>query len=178
MKTSLRQSIETYLYAKDSNRPHLMSHAFAADAELEMEVKTDEISFPSTVQGLAGISATLVSQFAERYENVYTFCVGTPPHDATAFRCSWLVCMTEKRSGLARVGFGIYDWVGEEVSGMVSKLKITIEEMKTLPAARGDSILDWARTLPYPWCPSDFLLRDAPKIPAVQEITARLAWRQ
>lgn len=175
MKTSLRQSIETYIYAKDGNRPHLMSHAFAADAELEMDVKTDEISFPATVQGLAEISASLVSQFAERYENVYTFCIGTPPYDATAFRCNWLVCMTEKHSGSARVGFGTYEWLCQEASGMVSKLKITIEEMKTLPGAHGNSILEWARTLPYPWCPQDSPMRNAPEIPIVQEIASRLA---
>jgi hypothetical protein len=175
MTPSLRQSIETYIYAKDGNRPHLLSRAFTTDAELVMNVKTDEISFPATVQGLAGISAALVSQFAQRYENVYTFCLGTPPDDATAFSCNWLVCMTEKQSGAARVGFGAYEWICQEASGMVSKLKITIEEMKTLPSSQGDSILEWASTLPYPWCPHDFPLRSVPPIPAVREIASHLA---
>jgi hypothetical protein len=175
MTTSLRRSIETYIYAKDGHRPHLMPRAFTADAELVMNVKTEEISFPTTVQGLAGISATLVSQFAERYENVYTFCMGTPPLDGPVFSCDWLVCMTEKHSGAARVGFGTYEWHCQDAPGLVSKLTITIEEMKILPSTDGDLILDWASTLPYPWCPHDFPLQDAPPIPAVQKIASHLA---
>ncbi|MGF6603700.1 hypothetical protein P3T23_008454 [Paraburkholderia sp. GAS448] len=172
--TLLRQSIETYILAKDGNRPHLLSHVFAADAELVMDVKTDAISFPATVKGLTDISATLVSQFAQRYENIYTFCTGTPPDNAAAFRCNWLVCMTEKLSGAVRVGFGDYEWLCRDDSGMISKLKITIEEMKTLPSELGDSILEWARMLPYPWCPHDLPLRSAPDIPEAQEIGRRL----
>lgn len=173
--TSLRRSIETYILAKDGNRPHLMSRAFAADAELVMNVKTDAISFPTKVEGLADISATLVSQFAQRYENIYTFCMGTPPDNAAEFRCNWLVCMTDKLSGAVRVGFGDYEWLCRNDSGMISKLKITIEEMKTLPGELGDSILEWAGMLPYPWCPHDLPLRSAPNIPAAQEIARTLA---
>lgn len=173
--TSLRQSIETYILAKDGNRPHLMLRAFAADAELEIDVKTDEISFPTTVEGLLGISATLVSQFAQRYENIYTFCMGTPPDNAAAFRCDWFVCMTEKLSGAVRLGFGDYQWLCRDDSGIISKLKITIEEMRTLPSESGDSIFEWARMLPYPWCPQDMLLQSAPSIPVLQEVVRKLA---
>jgi hypothetical protein len=176
--TLLRQSIETYLLAKDGNRPHLMSRAFAADAELVMEVKTDEISFPSTVKGLKGISETLVSQFAQRYENIYTFCMEVPPDHASAFSCKWLVCMTEKVSGAVRLGFGSYAWLSRDDSGLVAKLEITIEEMKTLPGELGDSILGWVSSLPYPWCPLDRLVRSAPNIPAVEEVARNLARSQ
>ena len=174
----LSQSIETYIRAKDGNRPHLMAHAFAADAELVMDVKTNEISFPTTVTGVTGIAATLVSQFAQRYENIYTFCVGAPPDDERAFRCGWLVCMTEKSSGAVRTGFGDYEWTCPDGSGMVSKLKITIEEMKTLPNELGAPILEWARSLPYPWCAPDLLLEGAPDIASVIEIATRLAGRR
>ncbi|WNC94832.1 hypothetical protein RI103_33435 [Paraburkholderia sp. FT54] len=173
--TPLRQLIETYILAKDGNRPHLMSRAFAADSELLMDVKTDEITFPTTMKGLAGISAVLVSQFAQRYENIYTFCMETPPDGATAFRCNWLVCMTEKLSGAVRVGFGNYEWLCRDDSGMISRLKITIEEMRNLPSELSDSMFEWARVLPYPWCPPDLLLRSAPSIPVVQEIAWNLA---
>jgi hypothetical protein len=167
---SLTNSIETYILAKDGNRPHLMHRAFAADAELVMNIKTDEISFPPTVKGLDGISATLVSQFAQRYENIYTFCLGTPPRNVVAFRCGWLVCMSDKNTGAVRIGFGEYEWVCRDGSGVISKLAITIEEMKTLPSELSHSIFQWANMLPYPWCSNDVLLRSTPNIPAVQEI--------
>lgn len=176
--TLLRQAIETYIHAKDGNRPHLIRHAFTADAELAMKVKTDEISFPSTVKGADGIAAVLVSQFALRYENVYTFCMGMPPRDETAFRCDWLVCMTEKETGAARVGFGAYEWVSRDGAGLVSKLEITIEEMKNLPRESGGVILEWASRLPYPWCAHDLPAESAPAVPALEEIVGRLARSQ
>jgi hypothetical protein len=173
--TFLRQSIETYIQAKDGNRPHLMRNAFMVDAELAIDVKTEEISFPTLVKGVDSISAVLVSQFAQRYENIYTLCMGTPPDDETTFRCNWLVCMTEKVSGAARVGFGKYEWLSQDGSGRVSKLNITIEEMKNLPGELSQLILEWVRMLPYPWCPHDLPAQSAPDIPSVQKIARYLA---
>lgn len=172
---SLRKAIETYIHAKDYNRPHLMPDAFAADAELAMELKTDEISFPSTAIGVAGISDVLVSQFARQYENVYTFCIGNPPENELSLRCYWLVCMSEKATGAARVGFGQYQWDFDAARGKISKLRITIEEMNTLPGAWCAPILAWAQTLPYPWCPSDVPARNAPAFVPVQSIADTLA---
>jgi len=93
---TLQKSIETYIRAKDGNRPFLIADAFTVDAELTMQVNTSEISFPATVQGAKAISDVLVSEFAQRYENVYTFCIGAPPAAEAAFSCDWLVCMSEK----------------------------------------------------------------------------------
>jgi hypothetical protein len=172
---TLRDSIETYVLAKDGNRPHLMQRAFAADAELVMDVKTDAISFPSTTHGLADISAVLVSRFALRYENIYTFCMSAPPDGATAFRCGWLVCMTEKESGAARVGFGFYDWSSDNPAGRITNLKITIEAMHVLASEYAGPVLDWASALPYPWCPPEALMRNLPDVPVCQAIAAQLA---
>ncbi|WP_197419297.1 MULTISPECIES: hypothetical protein [Burkholderia] len=56
-KAFLGKSIETYIQAKDGNRPHLIEDAFMPDAELVMELKTDEISFPSNVKGPTALQA-------------------------------------------------------------------------------------------------------------------------
>lgn len=172
--TSLKQSIETYIDAKDGNRPHLMKNAFSDDAELVMELRTSEIFFPNNVKGVAGISNVLVSEFARQYENVYTFCIGTPPENELSFNCHWLVCMTEKGTGAARVGFGQYQWDFDGARGKISRLRITIEEMNTLPAEWSSPILAWAHTLPYPWCPSDVPARSAPAFVPVQKIATTL----
>lgn len=172
--TLLRRSIETYIHAKDGNRPHLMRSAFMVDAELVMEVKTEEISFPTVAKGVDDISAVLVSQFAQRYENIYTLCMGAPPNDETTFRCNWLVCMTEKVSGAVRVGFGSYNWHCRDESRKISKLVITIESMKSLPGESSEVILDWVRSLPYPWCPHDLPAHSSPDIPSIQETAKRL----
>lgn len=168
--TSFKKAIETYIHAKDGNRPHLIASAFAPGATLSIELKTDSISFPSDVESAEGIAKVLVSQFAQQYENVYTFCIGGSPKDAPAFDCPWLVCMTEKSTGAARVGFGRYEWRYDAAVSKISKLRIVIEEMSTLPRDSSPHILDWARALPYPWCPGDLPARTAPKFPLVQSV--------
>jgi hypothetical protein len=172
--TRLRRAIETYIQAKDGNRPHLMAEAFAPDAALLMHVHTTSISFPSDVKGGDAISAVLVSQFAQRYENVYTFCMGAPPSVEDTFDCDWLVCMTEKDTGAVRVGFGRYEWRCADKSGAISALGITIEEMASLPKESSNEILGWARRLPYPWCPPALLAEHAPSIPVVDRIVRAL----
>jgi len=172
--TSLAKSIETYINAKDGNRPHLIADAFTPDAQLAMELRTDEISFPGHVEGAAGIAKVLVSDFALRYENVYTFCVASPPPNELSFDCHWLVCMTEKSTASARVGFGRYQWHYDDQIGKVSQLRIIIEAMNTLPSQCAAPILDWARTLPYPWCPSDIAARTAPAFAPVQSVAGEL----
>lgn len=127
---SLKRNIETYIRAKDGNRPHRMVEAFAQNARLSMLVKTSDIAFPSSVEGRDAIESVLVREFAAQYENVYTFCLSDPPSDTNVFVCDWLVCMTEKATGAARLGFGQYEWHGD--FGLVGSLRITIEEMRVL----------------------------------------------
>ena len=173
--TRLKDSIESYILAKDGNRPHLLMDAFAHDASLAMTVKTDAITFPQETQGRDAIAAVLVSDFALKYENVYTFCVGAvPADDQHAFSCDWLVCMTEKSTGAARTGYGRYDWTGDVQSSRVTRLHITIEEMATLPAAQADSVLRWASRLPYPWCAREALKENAPDIETIRRIVTQL----
>jgi hypothetical protein len=172
--TSLRNSIETYIDAKDCNRPHLIFDAFTDDAELVIELRTNEIAFPSHVRGAAGISDALVSQFARQYENVYTYCIGNPPENDLFLNCYWLVCMTEKGTGAARVGYGRYRWDFDAAQGKISKLQITIETMNTLPSEWSAPILAWASALPYPWCPCDVPARSAPAFAPVQRIAGTL----
>ncbi|CAN7318722.1 hypothetical protein [Paraburkholderia hospita] len=173
--TELKGSIESYILAKDGNRPHLLTDAFAHDASLAMTVKTAAIAFPQETHGRDAIASVLVSDFALKYENVYTFCVGAmPAANQSEFSCDWLVCMTEKTTGAARVGYGRYEWTSDARSSRVTRLHITIEEMSTLPAEFAGSILNWANRLPYPWCARDALSKDAPGIDTVQRVITHL----
>jgi hypothetical protein len=172
---NLKDPIESYILAKDGNRPHRLMDAFTHDASLAMTVKTQAISFPQESHGREAIAAVLVSQFAQQYENVYTFCVGAMPDDGQReFSCDWLVCMTEKATGAARVGFGRYEWTGDAQAGRVTRLHITIEEMTVLPEECAGDVLGWASRLPYPWCGRETLKQDAPDIDAVQRAIVRL----
>ncbi|AMV46839.1 hypothetical protein [Paraburkholderia caribensis] len=173
--TELKGSIESYILAKDGNRPHLLTDAFARDASLAMTVKTAAIAFPQETHGRDAIASVLVSEFALKYENVYTFCVGAvPAAHQSEFSCDWLVCMTEKATGAARVGYGRYEWTSDGQSSRVTRLHITIEDMATLAAEFAESILRWASRLPYPWCARDALKQDAPDIETVQRVVTQL----
>lgn len=172
-------SIQQYINAKDGNRPHLLRQAFTPDAILNMVVNTGSISFPAHVEGREAIGEVLVSRFGQTFENVYTFCLGTPPEaDANTFQCQWLVAMSDKNSGEARVGCGVYDWQFEAESRRVERLTITIEHMETLPATALPMIMDWVSTLDYPWCRSEAAVSNAPdsgELQAViQYVTARM----
>ena len=118
---SAQESIATYIRAKDQNQPHLMKHAFAEAATLEMVVRTGSISFPPISTGLESISDVLVRRFAQTYENVHTFCLAAPPQtDEVTFSCSWLVGMSEKESRMVRVGCGtlrLAAWTAGPTSG-------------------------------------------------------------
>ncbi|MEE4075737.1 hypothetical protein V2I49_10370 [Pseudomonas viridiflava] len=170
MNTAQR-SIQQYIKAKDGNRPHLLDQAFAPDAVLDMLVRTGSISFPPHLEGLGPIGEVLVRRFGQTFENVYTFCLGRPPEpEASTYRCTWLVGMSDKHSGEARVGCGLYEWQFSPESRLVEKLTITIEHMKTLPATELHSIMEWLSPLDYPWCAPETVVSNAPGIDTLGEV--------
>ena len=168
--------VSTYIRAKDGNRPLLMRRAFAKDSELEMNVKTDAISFPSSVKGLEAITDVLVSRFGADFENVFTFCLSRPPAtDGMHFACNWLVGMSAKADGAIRVGCGSYDWhFGPDKFGLVDKLKIDIDVMNVLSKVAFDPIMDWLSGIPYPWCTPDEAIRNIPSIDGLAAIESHL----
>ncbi|WP_210638761.1 nuclear transport factor 2 family protein [Pseudomonas sp. Tri1] len=170
MNTAQR-SIQQYINAKDGNRPHLLDRAFTPDAVLDMNVRTGTISFPGHVEGRAAIGDVLVRRFGQTFENVYTFCLGTTPAaDANAFQCKWLVAMSDKNSGEARVGCGGYDWRFNPQSRLAEHLTITIEHMKTLPATDLPAIMAWVSGLDYPWCSPEAAISEVPDLGELHEV--------
>ena len=171
--------LRDYIRAKDENRPHLIPRVFAANACLEMRVKTDSISFPAVSQGAATIADVLVRRFNQTYENIYTFYLERPPAGAAtppaAFACDWLVGMSEKATGNLRVGCGRYEWVFQaEAPHRVERLAITIEAMQTLPPARLAPVLDWLLALDYPWTSAAAVREFAPPLKALEPVLAYL----
>jgi len=163
---SPEESIAAYIRAKDQNRPYGMRRAFTADAVLKMIVKTGAISFPPLSEGIDSITEVLVRRFAQSYENVLTFCLGEPPgKDVKSFSCNWMVGMAEKEGGAVRVGCGRYDWMFETRKPFLTReLTISIEFMQILPPSTLDPIMDWLSGLPYPWCPVETAVANAPKV--------------
>lgn len=171
-----QQAIEHYIRAKDGNRPHLLDQAFTTDAVLDMVVRTGSISFPGHVESRTAIGDVLVSHFGQTFENVYTFCLTAPPLvKARTLQCPWLVAMSDKQSGEARVGCGRYDWQFHPDSGWVEHLTITIEHMTTLPAKDLPVIMAWASRLDYPWCSPEAVASGMPDLSELREVVQYLA---
>jgi hypothetical protein len=168
------EAIRRYILAKDGNRPFLMREVFAENAELEVVVKTDAISFPGTAKGLGDLENILVRRFGIESENVYTFCLSEPSGaDRVRFQCHWMVGMSSRATGEIRVGCGRYDWhFGEQ--GKVSKLLIGIDVMKILRADELEAMMRWLSALPYPWCSPGRVLQSIPAHEGLAEIVAYL----
>jgi hypothetical protein len=171
--TDVSEIIATYIFAKDGNRPWLMRRAFAEDARLEMVVKTDAITFPSTATGVDAITEALVRRFSEDQENVYTLCLSSPPDGRRrTFSCDWLVGMSRRDSGEVRVGCGRYDWSFADSDQMLAgDLKITIEVMQILAPKKLWSVMAWLSDLPYPWCSAQRAAETIPRLDGLGSIS-------
>ena len=172
---STSEAIETYIRAKDGNRPILMGEVFAEDAELEITVVGGSITLPQKSSGLEAISDTLVREFARSYENICTFCLAMPQsQDASTFSCNWLVGMSEKENRNVRVGFGRYDWCFRSSTHEVARLSISVQIMESLAPATVVTVMRWLSALPYPWCPAHLALKECPRLPELRSIRQHL----
>ena len=165
------EGIQTYIHAKDENRPHLMKFVFAETAKLRMAVETDTISFPPLTEGIDAITQVL-RDFGQVYENVYTFCLGDPPKsNVDKYTCPWIVGMSERAGGSVRVGCGRYEWSFERNEPyLIDGLAITIKMMKVLPSEYLRPVMDWLPGLPYPWCPASEAAKGMPDLAALEEV--------
>ena len=172
---SKADAIQLYIQAKDSNRPFLLNGAFAEGITLKIDVPTEAISFPSSLFGRDAIADTLVRQFNQEYENIYTICIGNKPDiEGVDFSCYWLVVMTEKQSGTLRVGCGEYEWNFNATSNTVQSLSIAIDTMETAPSASVTDAMAWVSDLPYPWAELSVVAREAPDVSAITRVMQHL----
>ena len=153
-----------YLHAKDENRPHILERVFDPNAELVVVNHASSIAFPARTVGREAITDVLVRNFAQTYENIYSFYLRRPSVEVEEFSCGWLVAMSEKQSKSARVGCGRYDWAFSEVAPyLATHLTITIHAMQVLPPTELITILAWVRALSYPWCTAEEVVHGAPR---------------
>ena len=148
-----------------------MKSAFADAARLDVDSRSEAMTFQPVTHGLDAITKALVSDFGKSFENVYTFCLcDEPKGEARGFKCSWLVGMSEKATGRVRVGCGDYDWSFGGEQRLVDRLSILIRTMNVLPGDHLRSVMVWLSTLPYPWCPASAALKEMPQLTELAEI--------
>ena len=165
--------LERYVEAKDLVRPHLMAAIYAPDAVLTYSIATDAIDFPAEVRGVEGITRTLVSDFALKFDRCRTYYVcDVPPVETVGVaELPWLVVMREPAHSLLRMGRGFYRWTFQPAAEgvRIAAMHIHIERMDPIddPGAR---LLERVQApLPYPWlspavldaCFADLAAREA-----------------
>jgi len=177
MQNDYKKIISIYIKAKDDSKPHLMKSVFSENAILKMKVQTENISFPADVIGVDDITEALVRNFNNTYENIYTVCLSdTVEQRGDVLACRWLVGMTDKASGLPRVGFGDYQWIFDgEGSGLVSHLTIAIDDMIVLPLEFQSDVISWCANLSYPWVLSSEVVASMPDIDLLANVRSLAA---
>lgn len=178
MVKTYKALIQRYLRAKDHSKPHLMSQAFAESAELRIEQSLGNMDFPGSISSEREITRTLVEQFNDKFDNIYTICLADTVRMPLERRinCRWMVAMRDKSSGEVKVGFGSYKWYfnSDEQQCRIDKLKIRIDSMATLPATELDSIMSWMEPISYPWADSAEILGKMPFHPQLSDIREHL----
>ena len=152
--TSPQWLLERYVEAKDLTRPHLMQEIYTPGAVLTYSIATDTIAFPHRVEGLEGITKTLVVDFGARFDRCKTFYVcDSPPQQAGAsWRVPWLVLMREPATLALRIGKGYYVWgFAQPAATRVATMHIHIERMDSISDAEGSLLAAAQAVLPYPW---------------------------
>lgn len=150
--TQYRRALETYIDAKDNNRPRRIHEAFRADAVLTISLATSAIAFPAQVVGADAIAKTLVTDFGAQYSRCRTYyvCDSLDVRDGVIDALPWLVLMRETASGALRLGHGVYRWTFDNTPA-VSAFDIHIARMDVLPDADGALLGALQQGLDYPW---------------------------
>jgi len=176
MNLSYKQLISRYIRAKDASKPHLMQSVFSEHATLSMRVDSDNISFPADTSGVNNITEVLVVKFNQTYENIYTLCLtDTWQQRSNTVTCGWVVFMSEKNSGVTRVGFGLYDWLFESDDlNLVSHLSIEIEDMQLFPEQLQPEIMSCMNNLSYPWVSTADVLHSMSGVTGLSEVRSKI----
>ncbi|MGO4329893.1 hypothetical protein AB4Z48_13710 [Cupriavidus sp. 2TAF22] len=169
--------LETYVRAKDNNRPELIHEAFAQDATLTISINTDTIAFPAKTEGAQGIAATLVTEFAKTFDACRTYYVADElALVGDSIVVPWLVAMRETAANVLRLGKGYYRWGFAQADGpaRIASLHIHIERMDSVADPMAATLAALQAGLTYPWLPADELKTEINRLVAAKPSLAFL----
>lgn len=170
--------LRNYFHAKDENRPQRLLRAFHPEIVLEFRNRSRNIDFPELTQGREAVTGVLVRNFAQTYEDIYTFALSRPATEGLRSACPWLVIMTDKASGCVRVGCGDYEWEADGAApGLMRRFTIAIDLMQILPPEFRPEAGRWVDALDYPWTSPGAVLASLPAHPDLEPLAAWLAAR-
>ncbi|MCO4747078.1 MAG: nuclear transport factor 2 family protein [Proteobacteria bacterium] len=153
LNADIDRIVRAYLHAKDHQRPHRFSEAFAHDATFWTTFAFDtDWNSPEPVNGLAAISDTF-RRLGAGFENIVTICLPeTARWSDHTMHMRWVVLMTDRRTGAPRAAWGDYAWTFTPDGGRAQSLHVHMHKMIELEANEAPAVLEWGMGLPDVWC--------------------------
>jgi len=146
--------LEQYIAGKDQGEYQILEAIYERSAEVEFEINSTDITFPSKIIGNRDIAKILSADFNEKYEKIKTYYLSKKIFDKlNILEQPWLVVMKEIGNEMTRVGSGYYNWKfrinNNELK--IIKHKIYIHTMLELHDAQSTQLQEIQENLEYPW---------------------------
>lgn len=154
MNQTVMQILEFYIKGKDDDQYQMLEDIYAETAELKFKIDSEEIAFPTNINGNQEIARVLSKDFNQKYSMVKTYYLDKPTdNQLNVQQQNWLVVMQEKSNGLTRVGTGYYDWgfVKTDDGLQIETHKIYIHSMVQLQDTEAEELNRIQSVLNYPW---------------------------
>ncbi|WP_024955682.1 hypothetical protein [Sulfurospirillum arcachonense] len=164
-----KKILEAYIKGKDEDKFQILENIYLDTAQLLFKIDSDNISFPSEVEGNKTIAKVLSKDFNQKYDNVKTYYLSDD-----FSKQKWLVLMREKENENIRVGCGYYDW--EFIRQRDNELKIKshtiyIHEMLNLNDKPLEYLLNMQKSFAYPWADKNRLIEVFEKFKELVAVT-------
>ena len=168
--------LEKYIEGKDQDKFEIFEEIYLPDAQVEFEIQTNTISFPSELLGNMNIAQVLSAEFNKKYDNVKTYYLSrTFPkiENLVISKQGWLVIMREIENKQIRVGTGFYDWILERQSTgnlQIKRHNITIGVMLCLAGFSLTYLTELQGKLFYPWVDQEIAIGILQEYKELQEV--------
>ena len=169
--------LEQYVVGKDQNNYQILERIYDKDAEVEFEINTDSITFPTRITGNTSIAKTLSKDFNKKYEKVRTYYLSKTISEKNSIKQQpWLVVMKEYGKALTRIGTGYYNWKFIEKNNLFTIIhhKIYIHEMLEINDVESKQLAEIQAMLKYPWVEKKDVVKILKNYENLAEITEYL----
>lgn len=145
MKHSPIYLLEQYIIGKDQDKYEILETIYAENAEVEFEIHSKNITFPSRIVGRKNIAKVLSADFNKSYERVKTYYfIQNSFNEDNISEQKWLVVMKGVGREITRVGCGYYNWEFSEYHEVLKivKQKIYIHTMLEIEDTASNQLHD------------------------------------
>ena len=154
MEFSPSYLLDRYIIGKDQDKYQILETIYDKKAEVEFEINSNAITFPSKIIGNTAIAKTLSADFNKKYEKVKTYYLSkTISGKNNIQEQPWLAVMKEIGTDLTRIGTGYYNWkfIDRYSDLKIFKHKIYIHAMLDIHDTRSQQLKEIQVKLEYPW---------------------------